>query len=62
MILATRIPQLTEKMLAATRRAAVEQQASVHEVAPAPDSSREYRLVRGLEALGYTVRIEKRVA
>jgi hypothetical protein len=55
MIVATRIPSLTKRMLAATLAA----QARQNGVAVAGS---ELRLVRQLEALGYNVRIERRAA
>jgi hypothetical protein len=59
MIVASRIPELTERMLAATRVAAQAPRPADDLAAHRADSP-AHRLVRRLEALGYSVRIARR--
>ena len=62
MILAQRIPQLTEQMRAATLRAAAAHATPVRRAQPSGVTRPEDDLVARLEHLGYSVHLERRVA
>ena len=62
MIIAQRIPLLTEQMRAATLRAAAAQTAPVRPARPSGVTRPEDDLVARLEHLGYTVHLQRRAA
>lgn len=61
MIIATRIPMLTERLRAATSKAANAQQHGTGAPASVPEPSEAItgHLVQGLECLGYKVTLER---
>ncbi len=62
MILASRIPMLTEQMRQATLEAAERQRVAVTAGVPGRNDVLERRLVRSLERLGYKVTLERLAA
>ena len=62
MIIASRIPELTDRMLAATLRAAEASSASTDWMALAEIQYLEQRLQKRLEPLGYQLVVERRAA